>query len=74
MKDELSVTCVGFDVSRDKLAVPVADRTPGGEVVSWGTFENAPASVHTLLRNIAKLATPVAVCYQAGPTGYGLYR
>ena len=74
MKDELSVTYVGIDVSKDRLAVAVADGAPSGEVVSWGTFENAPASVHTLLRKLAKRAAPVAVCYEAGPTGYGLYR
>ena len=56
MKDELSVTYVGIDVSKDKLAVAVADGAPGGEVVSWGTFENAPASVHTLLRKLANRA------------------
>jgi len=25
-------------------------------------------------RKLAKRAAPVAVCYEAGPTGYGLYR
>lgn len=74
MTHELSVTYVGIDVSKDKLAVAVADWAPGGEVVSWSTFENALVSVHILLRKIAKRAATVAVCYEAGPTGYGLYR
>ena len=74
MRDELSVTYVGIDVSKDKLAVAVADGAPGGEVASWGTFENAPACVHKLLKKLAKRAARIAVCYEAGPTGYGLYR
>ena len=60
---------LGIDVSTDKLVVAVADGALGGEVVSWGTFENTPESVHALLRKLTKRAAPVAVCYEAGPTG-----
>ena len=44
------------------------------EVLSFGTFENAPASVDRLLKKLSVGGSPVSVCYEAGPTGYGLYR
>lgn len=47
MKDELSVTYVGIDVSKDKLAVAVADGAPGGDVVSWGPLRMPPRACTT---------------------------
>jgi transposase len=65
---------VGIDVSKDKLAVAIADGDVRDEVLSLGVFENAPASVEKLLKRLSGRALRVAVCYEAGPTGYGLYR
>jgi len=74
MKDEFSKTYVGIDVSKDRLAVAVADGVPGGEVLSLGTFANSPGSVDKLLKRFVGQSARVSICYEAGPTGYGLYR
>ena len=57
MKDELSRTYVGIDVSKDKLAAAVADGAPGGEVLFQGPFENAPAPGHARQRTSAASAS-----------------
>ena len=73
MRNAHGTIYVGIDVSKDKLAVAVADGEGGDEVLSLGTFENTPASVDTLLKKLAGRGD-ISACYEAGPTGYGLYR
>ena len=73
MNEDLPIY-VGIDVSKDKLAVAVAGNRPNDEVLSLGTIANTPSSVNKLLRRLADRSSSVAVCYEAGPTGYGLYR
>ena len=65
---------VGIDVSKDKLSVAIADGSSHEDVESLGTFANTPASVEKLLTKLSRSGRPVAVCYEAGPTGFGLYR
>ena len=74
MTKEQPTIHVGIDVSKDKLAVAIAGGGVRDEVLSLGTFENAPASVDRLLKKLSGRGSPVSVCYEAGPTGYGLYR
>jgi transposase len=74
MTTEQSMIHVGIDVSKDKLSVAIAGGGVRDEVLSLGTFENAPASLDRLLKNLAGRGSAVSVCYEAGPTGYGLYR
>ena len=74
MTNEQPTIYVGIDVSKDKLAVAMAGGGVHDEVLSFGTFENAPASVDRLLKKLSVRGSPVSVCYEAGPTGYGLYR
>lgn len=74
MTKEQSTIHVGIDVSKDKLAVAIAGGGVRDEVLSLGTFENNPASVDRLLKKLSGRGLPVSVCYEAGPTGYGLYR
>ena len=74
MEENNSVTYVGIDVSKDKLAVAVADGASGSEVSSLGTFANSHGSVDKLLKRLGVRSARVSVCYEAGPTGYGLYR
>ncbi len=64
---------VGIDVSKDKLAVALADAGAQGDALYLGTFENTPASVAKLLKKLSGRGR-VCACYEAGPTGYGLYR
>lgn len=49
MTNEQPTIHVGIDVSKDKLAVAIAGGGVRDEVLSWGTFENTPASVDRLL-------------------------
>lgn len=74
MTNEQPTIYVGIDVSKDKLAVAMAGGGVHEEVLSFGTFENTPASVDRLLKRLSGRGSPVSVCYEAGPTGYGLYR
>jgi transposase len=74
MKKKDDIAYVGLDVSKAQLAVAIAEASPGGEVQSLGTVPNTPAAVDKLLTRLSKRASSVEICYEAGPTGYGLYR
>lgn len=63
---------VGLDVHKETLAVAVADsgRQPARD---WGKIESSREAVRKLMQ---RLGSPekLQVCYEAGPTGYGLCR
>jgi transposase len=61
---EYSEAFVAFDTSKTKHAVAIAEGGRGGEVRFVGDVASSPARVERLLH----------CCYEAGPTGYGLYR
>ncbi len=65
---------VGLDASKATLAVAVAEDGRNGEVRDWGTISTAPISVEKFLKKLAARFDQVEICYEAGPTGYGLYR
>lgn len=65
---------VGLDASKTTLAVSLADDGREGEIRDWGKVSTAPSSVDKLLMKLAARFDHVEVCYEAGPTGYGLYR
>jgi transposase len=64
------VRFIGLDVHAATIVVAVAE--PGGDVRSVGVIPNRPESVRRLVK---KLGPPAGlrVCYEAGPTGYGIY-
>ena len=74
MTKEQPANHVGIDVSKDKLAIAIAGGGVRDDVLSLGTFENAPASIDRLLEKLSGRGSPVSVGHEAGPTGYGLYR
>jgi transposase len=61
---------LGLDVDAEKMAVAVAE--PDGTVRSLGMIAHRPEAVRRLVR---KQGPPerLRACYEAGPTGYGLY-
>src|SRR6478736_3464235 len=65
---------VAFDVGKIKHAVAVADSGRAGEVRFLGEVENRPATIERTIGKLAKRYHRLHVCFEAGPTGYGLYR
>lgn len=63
---------VGLDISKDKIAVAVAD-SGTGSARYYGVFPNAFDTIRKLLKRIGEPAE-LYVCYEAGVTGYGLAR
>jgi transposase len=65
---------VAFDTSKLRNAVAIAEAGRSGEVRFVGEIDNTPAATAKLVRQLAGKYDRLAFCYEAGPTGYGLYR
>lgn len=65
---------VAFDTSKRRNAVAIAEAGRGGEVRFLGEIENTEAATTRLVRKLAAKYGRLTFCYEAGPTGYGLYR
>ncbi len=61
---------VGLDVHADTIAVAAAEA--GGEIRDLGVIPNRPEAVRKLSAKLGP-AMQLRACYEAGPTGYGLY-
>jgi transposase len=71
---EHSMAYVAFDTSKLHNAVAIAEAGRAGEVRYLGEFENNLAATAKLVRKLAAKHGALSCCYEAGPTGYGLYR
>jgi transposase len=67
-----TVRSVGLDVHKASTTVAVAEAS-GGDAQVWGQIGSDPVAVEGVLRRLGGPG-PVRVCYEAGPTGYGLAR
>jgi transposase len=65
---------VAFDVAKMKHAVAVAEGGRSGEVRFLGEIENRPAAIERTIKRLAGRYGRLHVCFEAGPTGYGLCR
>ena len=65
---------VGIDVAKLRNAVAIAEAGRDGEIRYMGEFDASPEGVTRLIRKLAARHGKLHVCYEAGPTGYGLYR
>ena len=65
---------VGIDTAKTRHAVAVAEAGRDGEVRYLGEIDSAPAAVERMIKKLGSRYEKVHVCYEAGPTGYGLYR
>ena len=65
---------VGLDVAKARHAVAVAEDGRQGEVRYLGEIGADPDSVRRLVAKLEKRHGRLRFCYEAGPTGYGLYR
>ena len=71
---EHSMAYIAFDNSKLHNAVAIAEAGRTGEVRYLGEFENTPVATAKLVRKLATKHGALSCCYEAGPTGYGLYR
>jgi transposase len=65
---------VGIDVAKLRNAIAIADGGHEGEVRFFGEVDASHASMRRLIQGMAAKVDHTHFCYQAGPTGYGLYR
>jgi len=65
---------VAFDTSKRRNAVAIAEPGQAGEVRFLGEIDNTAAATARLVRKLAQKYGRVAFCYEAGPTGDGLFR
>ncbi len=63
---------VGLDVHKATIAVAVAGSF--GDPEDHGQIANDPGAVRKLLTRLGDDGAPLSVAYEAGPTGYALYR
>src|SRR5215470_7316088 len=64
---------VGIDTSKSRNAIAIADGGRGGEVRYLWEFSAAEAATRKLAVKLAAKYRHLTFCYDAGPTGYGLY-
>ncbi|MFB5188749.1 IS110 family transposase [Alicyclobacillus fastidiosus] len=64
---------VGLDVSKDSIAVAVADEGRG-EPRFLGMYPHTVEAVRGLVKRLNEEDVELEFCYEAGPTGYWLYR
>ena len=65
---------IAFDTAKLKHAVAIAEGGREGEVRFLGEVENRPVVIERLIKKLANRYSKLQVCFEAGPTGYGLYR
>jgi transposase len=73
MRDH-SEAFVAFDTSKLRNAVAVAEAGRSGEVRFLGEIDNTASATAKLVNKLAGKYDRLSFCYEAGPTGYGLYR
>jgi transposase len=65
---------IGIDTSQSSNAIAIAEGGRGGEVRYLGEFPATEAAIHKLVAKLSAKYRRLTVCYEAGPTGYWLYR
>jgi transposase len=65
---------VAFDTSKLRHAVAVAEAGRAGEVRFVGEIDTSEEATAKLVKKLAGKYRRLTFCYEAGPTGYGLYR
>ena len=65
---------VAFDTSKLRNAVAIAEAGRAGEVRFLGEIENTEVAITKVVRKLGGKYGRLTFCYEAGPTGYGLYR
>ena len=64
---------VGLDVHKSTIAVAIAE-AGSSEVRYFGEIPNTPQDINKVVKKLSGSAARLAVCYEAGPCGYEVYR
>lgn len=71
---DYSEAFVGLDVAKAHSAVAIAGAGRDGDVRYLGEVSSSPQDMARLVRKLSRRYTKLHFCYEAGCTGYGLYR
>lgn len=71
---EHSAAYVAFDTAKLHNAVAIAEAGRDGEIRYLGEIATTRQATAKLVRKLAAKYDRLTFCYEAGPTGYGLYR
>ena len=69
-----TTTFVGLDVHKSTIAVGIAESGRQGELRYLGEVANRRDAICKLVEKLSAKHEQLSFCYEAGPTGYGLYR
>ena len=70
---QASVIYVGMDVHKDSIVIAIA-RAGREAAQTWKTLPNDAVKLRKALKSLVKNGEVLYVCYEAGPTGFGLCR
>ena len=65
---------IGIDTSKLSNAVAIAEGGRGGEIRYLGEIATTDGAVRKLVAKLEVKYSKLTFCYEAGPTGFGLYR
>jgi transposase len=65
---------IGLDVHKDTIAIAIAEGGRDGEVRDYGTISNDLHALEKTLRKLGADGATLHVVYEAGPTGFVIYR
>ena len=71
---EYSEAFVGIDAAKSRNAIAIAEAGRAVEIRYLGEVEATPQSMRKVVARLAAKYQRLHFCYEAGPTGYGLYR
>jgi len=71
---DYSEAYVAFDSSKLRNSVAIAEGGRNGELRFVGEIDNTPTAVRRLVKKLSRKHARLTFCYEAGPTGYGVYR
>lgn len=69
-----SILFVGMDVHKNSIEIALAEESTGGEVRRFGSIGGTKDAFKKTLRKLVSKGRSLHFCYEAGPTGYELYR
>ena len=71
---ECTTHYVGMDVHKETITIAIAPGTRDGEARSYGTIPHTVEAIDKFVRKQISQGVDLHCVYEAGPTGYALYR